>query len=217
MLDDRRLEQLLRAGHEVDSLDSEIARPAGRIGPRTARWETRVLWWGGAVAAALVIGVSGWALVGGGGSPSPGSAGGNDIVVLPAVKSDPSPVDPASADGHGTVVMAIVEDDRGGLRCVKWSPGAWGSRPLNELKGEELKAMGMAMVCSDAPKRLLVVGMEGPRRDMLPASDAHATDVAKCILSAPSCGSGTFDSGRCAQAGCVGSEVNVRVESVAWK
>lgn len=217
MLDDRRLEQLLRAGHEVDSLEVEVALPAGRIGPRTARWETRVLW--GAIAAAAVIGVSVWALIGRGGSPSPGNGGGNDIVVLPPVKPAPgsTPVDPTVADEHGTVVMAIIEDERGGLRCVKWSPGSWGSRPLSALKGDELKAMGMAMVCADAPKRLLVVGMEGPRKEMMLASDAHAADVAKCILSAPSCGSGTFDSGRCAQAGCVGSEVSVRVESVAWK
>ncbi|MGH7133573.1 MAG: hypothetical protein ACREJO_16710 [Phycisphaerales bacterium] len=214
MLDDRRLEQLLRAGHEVDSLDAEVARPAGRIGPRTARWETHMLW--GAVAAAAVIGVSIWALAGGG-SQSPDNGGGSVIVVAPPVGPSPAPVDPAVVDEHGTVVMAIVEDDRGELRCVKWSPGSWGSRPLSALKGDELRAMGMAMVCADAPKRLLVVGMEGPRKEMLPANDAHAADVAKCILSSPSCGSGTFDSGRCAQAGCVGSEVNVRVESVAWK
>lgn len=215
MLNDREIECLLRAGHQVDLAEAEVLRDepavAGRIGGR--RWDRLVMW--GSIAAMVTVGVVVWLVAGRGSGATPGKI---ELVAAPGpgeVVVAPSP--PSAVESHGTVVMAIVEDDAGGLRCVRWSPGVLGQRKLNEIRPDELRALGMTMVCAESPRRVLVVGMEGPRREVVPTSDAHATDMARCILSSPACGSGVFDAGRCAQAGCVGSDVSVRVESVAMK
>lgn len=213
MLNDCELERLLRAGHQIDQVEAEIARQdspvIGRIGARG--WERLVMW--GSIAAMVTVGVVVWMAVGRGA----GSESGNGELVVAPASSVPLGAAPSMGDSHGTVVMAIVEDDTGGLRCVRWSPAVLGNRKLNEVRPDELRALGMTMVCAESPRRVLVVGMEGPRREVVPTSDAHANDLARCILSSPACGSGVFDAGRCAQAGCVGTDVNVRVESVAMK
>ena len=51
----------------------------------------------------------------------------------------------------------------------------------------------------------------------LPSSDARAHLVAQCLSTTPPCASGTFNPGTCASAGCLDTEVKVRVESLALK
>jgi hypothetical protein len=117
---------------------------------------------------------------------------------------------------ESSVLMAIVEDAPGHVRCVRWVGVNFGGRSLCELTPEELRAIGMGMLCAEDSPRALVVGMQGPR-SALPSSDDHATALARCLLKTASCGVGTFDSTRCAQAGCAGARVRMRVESLALR
>lgn len=115
-----------------------------------------------------------------------------------------------------TVLMAIVEDAPGHVRCVRWTGVTFGGRSLSDLTPEELRTIGMGMLCAEDSQRALVVGMQGPR-SALPSSDDHAAALARCLVKTASCGVGVFDAARCAQAGCAGERVRMRVESLALR
>jgi hypothetical protein len=115
-----------------------------------------------------------------------------------------------------SVLMAIVQDDVGDVRCVRWSCADFDGRSLNELKENELRTAGLAMLCQERPSRLVVVAMQGPKQAM-PTSDSHATHLARCIMAAPACDSGSISMRDCNGGSCVGSDVQVRVEAVAMR
>lgn len=208
MLDDRHLEELLCAAHQVDLMEQESAQSTAR---HTWKIERTVAWVAGGLAAAaavaLVANLS-WPV---GGAAVPDGSGPVAVRPVPEVIAKP-------AEARESVLMAIAEDDAGGLRCVKWSPGVWGQRPLSDVASEELRSIGLSLGCETAVRRLLVVGMEGPTA-LLPHSDAHASEVAQCILRQPPCAADGFDRGACSAAGggCVGSDVSVRVELIAGR
>jgi hypothetical protein len=124
--------------------------------------------------------------------------------------------DPSGAPvGANSVVLAIVPDDRGELRCVRWLPGPLcgaGGPGLAGVHADELRAMGMGMLCEETAPRVLVVGLEGPAGS-LPASDAHAADLARCILKSPG-GKLPGASEVCTPGTCMPSTVRMRMEAV---
>ena len=191
MLNDQRLENLLRDAREVDAIE--------RGGARFPMW-ARVSMMAAAAVVLLVLGA--W---------------------FALLRSTPTAAAPDIAHGapvetpsHGSVVMAVAEDESGKLKCVKWSANALGGKELDQVGVTELTRAGLSLSCDPAPVRMLVVGLQGPKTQ-LPDSDKRAQEIAECILKTPACGSGAFDAQFCAQAGCAGNGMQVRVEAIALK
>jgi hypothetical protein len=193
MISDKRLEELLRDVHEVEDID----RARGVRGSIMPAWV-----WG--VAAALFLGFITW--IGIRANTRAEHSAEPRIVQAP----------PQAAEKRGSVVMAVAEDGEGKLKCVKWSADALGGKALDEVGANDLARAGLALQCDAAPARMLVVGLQGPVA-RLPDSDKRAMEIAECILRTPSCGAGSFDAKFCAQAGCAGSDIHVRVEPIALK
>ncbi|MBL8990736.1 MAG: hypothetical protein JNJ48_04050 [Phycisphaerae bacterium] len=210
-MNDRRLMQLL----EDARLAAELERPFAAAGARDAR--ARVLWagLGAACAAAAVVLATLWLWPA---APGRGLVPGPSVATTNA-QGQPrtnAPVGAQATDaGREWVLLAIAEDAFGEVRCVRWSPIAWGGRHLGEVSPEELKLAGVAMNCDPAAERIIVVGLEGARGE-LPATDDQASAIASCLMRAAPCGPGAFDPDRCALSGggCVGPTLAVRVERV---
>lgn len=211
--DDAQLESLLKLAHEAESIDPPALRLlTAEPEPSAAVSEPagRSAWWailGAAACIAVSIAWVRWAsppAPGRGGSSGPVLAGGS------APKAKPEP--------RSGVVLSISEGRPGEVQCVRWAPRpeAWGDRALADISAEELQSAGLAMLCDVEARRLLVVGMQGPARD-LPTDDATAAALAKCVLSAPGCSvhqGGHNTSLTCRPGGCVADSIAVRVEAV---
>jgi len=120
--------------------------------------------------------------------------------------------------GADAVVLTIVPDDRGELKCVRWASGPWGGtlgQKLADVHADELRAMGLGMVCEHTAPKVLVVGLEGPA-EMLPTSDARAADLARCILKTPR-GSLPSSSELCTPGTCMPTTVRMRMEAVVMR
>lgn len=192
MLNDQRLEQLLRDAHEVDAFEagSRLAPAAGTT------W--RATWYASAAAVLVVGSLAFWAIQ-------------RSRPVIPSqIVQTPEAV-------HGAVLMAVAEEE-GRLTCVRWRPESGSS--ISEATSDQLAQAGSVLACELSPTqargRVWVVGIEGPTH-MLPGNDARAREIAECLMKSPPCGSSgeVFDAQACASAGCVGSGVKMRVATIA--
>jgi hypothetical protein len=207
---DTQLEALLRLAHEAEAIDppaprlrlaDAAARPAPVFG--------RALWT--ALGAAACIGLlAAWAAINRVPAPTPArpspiagaiTAPGPAAVIVPAVSA---------------VVMSITEGSPGEVRCVRWTtrPEAWGDRKLEDISPEELQSAGLAILCDADARRVLVVGMQGPR-EKLPADDLSAARLAQCVMATPGCS--THQSAPalvCRPGACLPEQIAVRVESI---
>lgn len=210
MLTDERLEHLLRTARDVDTLERMASQGPARGVLLRSRPMARVFAVS-AIAAGIVLGLGVAMWVKSAVTPAPRvPSSGPSVATVPEAPA-------AAGSARGSVLLAVVEDEIGNLQCVNWTPWLAGGRSIQETGTEELCSLGMALSCDPAPRRLLVVGLEGPR-ESLPTSNVAAANLARCILNMPPCtGTGTFDPGRCAQAGgqCLSSQVSMRVEVVA--
>jgi len=201
MLDDDRLQRLLRDAHALERFERGAAAPAAR--PVASR-----VWWAAGVAAAVaVLSAGAWLFGSRGPAPSP-----RDGVVNAGTR----PVGAAPVEQVASLLLAVYQDDDGTLSCVNWSADALKGRAMSSLTADELTRMGLALACDPQAARILVVGLEGPA-GALPSSDARAQVVAECLSTTPPCAPGTFNPRTCASAGCLDTEIKVRIESLALK
>lgn len=234
MMTDRQLENLLRMAHEADEF-ARADQPALRLvnggAPRTARpiWRSALAW--GSMAAVLGLAVGVWMLRP---APTSGPALAVNRPAAPATLSDPAASATVSAaweagwskiesmfglslPRQGSVVMAIVQDQAGGIRCVRWTEHEWSEgRNLDQVDSAELKALAKTLVCERDAPRVVVVGLEGPA-PTLPQSESMATEVAECILRSPTCHPATWSPTSCAQQACMPEAVRVRFETLAMR
>lgn len=234
MLEDDKLIQMLRDAHEVnafekgesfDDLDSiVVTEPAPLRLSETSRAPSGgSMFFGGtrrwlaplgiAATVAVVAGVFVVSqpprLAPASGGPRAVSTASNQPVVSDSLST------PRGVEASSTVLMAIMQDDAGKLDCVRWSGEILKGRALAEVSDDELRAMGMNLLCTDQSRRLLVVGMQGPTVK-LPQSDSTAREIASCMLGAPACASdAAFNPAHCASSGCIDAQVNIRVRQVA--
>lgn len=203
MLSDDRLQQLLRDAHALEAFErGEVA-----VAPRRAR--ARYVLWGTAIAAAAALAVSLPALINAW-SPTPNIS--PIVNNLHPTKSTPKPAPSATS----SLLLAVYQNDSGHLSCVNWSAEALKGRAISSLTAEELTRLALAMACDPKAARILVVGLEGPPA-ALPSSDDRAKLVAQCLSTTPPCASGMFNPTSCASAGCLDTDVKVRIESLALK
>ncbi len=240
-LSDRQLEQLLHMAREADDAaaawDGRAVQSARGDAPVVMFWK-RVRVFAAAASIALFAGVAWWSLS----SPvgltpkGTGSNGPDGPIAITDPANVPSPLDhpldpahpehdpldhgiafddPESTTPANAVVLAIVPDDAGELRCVRWLRGPLAGASGLGLAGvhaDELRAMGLGMLCEETAPRILVVGLEGPAGS-LPASDSHAADLARCILKSPG-GKLPGTSEVCTPGTCMPNTVRMRMEAV---
>lgn len=233
-MDEKHIMQLLHAARGVDELERDLGAapsPSLRLATINAR---RV--WGLRIAAALALASAGVALVTWhnhhpssqpGGSLASGSQSHQPQAPLtqtnttngaaPSAASHALPKNPPrDLVTQGSVVLAIADDGTGEPTCVNWSSTALAGRSLHELRDEDLRQMGLALSCTGDTRRMLVVGIQGPK-SALPLTEEGAVDVAKCMLATPPCEGSVFNAKACASSACLSQEVQVRVKSVAMR
>ncbi|HZW07457.1 MAG TPA: hypothetical protein VFF65_10060 [Phycisphaerales bacterium] len=201
MLSDDRLQQLLRDAHALESFERGGGTPA-------VKTRSRRVWW--AVKAAAVLAVAGAVVLVVGNRPAPSPPADS---IVSTVKP---PVAPVPAENVASLLLAVYQDDDGTLSCVNWSSDALKGRAIASMTADELTRMGLALACDPQAARILVVGLEGPAA-ALPSSDARAQVVAECLSTTPPCAPGTFNPRTCASAGCLDTEVKVRIAAMALK
>ncbi len=222
---DERLLRWLRSAADVEAFDGAstegsahvIRRPTAHAGrTRSPSSHAIARRWVAAAAVFLLGGlaVSAYVYTQANSGRTAGTSGA-PLAVNTTGTASGSGIDP-DLHAESTVLMAIVEDAPGHVRCVRWTGVTFGGRSLSDLTPEELRTIGMGMLCAEDSQRALVVGMQGPR-SALPSSDDHAAALARCLVKTASCGVGVFDAARCAQAGCAGERVRMRVESLALR
>lgn len=200
MLSDKRLENLLRDAHALETFErGDAATPKSRAvtpPPRTRRWAYYA-------AAAIALYVTAHLSL--------------TAILTPRKQTAPShataQVEPPS---KASLLLAVYQNDAGKLSCVNWSADALKGRTIASLTADELTRLGLTLACDPGAARILVVGLEGPAA-VLPTSDDRAKAVAQCLSTTPPCASGTFDPQTCASAGCLDNQVTVRIESLALK
>lgn len=201
MISDERLLQMLRDADALNALEH------GRT-PAPAVRRTRLIPF--AIAAAVLIAGAGLALFGSRDRSSPGSP-----VEIAAVAPRPESPDPAAAP-TSSLLLAVYQNGAGKLSCVNWSTDVLKGRAITSLSANELTRLGLTLACDPEAARILVVGLEGPAGS-LPSSDARAQVVAQCLSTTPPCAEGVFNPRTCAAAGCLDTEVKVRIESLALR
>lgn len=192
-------------------------------------------WMAAAAGLGLAVGLAVWASRPSGGAPAGrggamahvdgrgrgGAAVSAGETPVPGAEDDPflAAEDPGAGPARAdAVVLTIVPDDRGELKCVRWASGPWGGtlgQKLADVHADELRAMGLGMVCEHTAPKVLVVGLEGPA-EMLPTSDARAADLARCILKTPR-GSLPSSSEVCTPGTCMPATVRMRMEAVVMR
>lgn len=205
MLSDERLQQLLRDAHALESFErGEASVPTVVTGRNYTRW---------IVAAAASV-----AVLAGAGVVLLQSVARSHRTTPPLIAhTDPAVnVPPVAQAATSSLLLAVYQNDSGKLSCVNWSADALKGRNISSLTAEELTRLGLTLACDPQAARILVVGLEGPTAS-LPSSDARAHLVAQCLSTTPPCASGEFNPKTCASAGCLDTEVKVRVESLALK
>lgn len=208
-----RVEALLRLAGEAERVDAGGAVRAGATPSRVREpaWRSVSSWLAIAASAALLVGGSVMWMTRTATLPGVGTVA-RARLSEPAIAGAPTP----SSLDRSSVLLSISEGEQGELQCVRWSPPGWGDRTLEQLTTNELQSAGLSMVCSSNPRRVVVIGMQGPAA-RLPGSDDVAMAMARCVLSAPACGSKGFDPRLCGTAGCLPGDVQVRVESIAMR
>jgi hypothetical protein len=199
MLNNDRLQQLLRDAHALESF--ERGETASRSAPR--RRSTR---WVIAVAALIALYVGVQLTLDIAATPK------QPVKMTGAKPKSSDPVAPPTA----SLLLAVYQNDSGHLSCVNWSADALKGRAMSSLTAEELTRLGLALACDPQAARILVVGLEGPAA-ALPSSDDRAKLVGQCLSTSPPCASGVFNPTTCASAGCLDHQVKVRIESLALK
>lgn len=238
---DRQLEDLLRMAHEADEAESLLSGGAAGHRPTPPGFPSPLRLAGAGHGrslgawAALAAGV---AIIASGGiwlsaNPTrnaPGIASGARTLALgpkpEAASADVQPgpppqavaanEEPALLERRSAAVLAIVQDDAGHLQCVQWSSSPWqAERNLADVRTDELRDLGVGMLCERAARRVLVVGLEGPTHEM-PTSDEHAATIARCILHSPH-GDLPGAAEVCTPGTCMPTSVKMRMESVALR
>jgi hypothetical protein len=127
---------------------------------------------------------------------------------------------PASYESTGEIrgaLLAIIEDEGGGIECVKWVEHDWGrGRTPSDVKASELVALSLMMTCDRTPGRMTVVGLKGPAAE-LPLDDAQAQEFATCILRAPARCSAQTCCNPGAASECIPEDVTARFERVSFR
>ncbi len=134
---------------------------------------------------------------------------------------DPSMVaragEPAEGPPRESVILAIVEDEPGKVRCVQWTDHDWGKgRHLADVDSGELLTMSTALSCDENPARVVVVGLEGPP-DSLPRGQGAMNLLAECILQSPAACPSDSSSYRASAVQCLPGDLHVKVESLAME
>ncbi|MBL0870408.1 MAG: hypothetical protein IBJ18_07530 [Phycisphaerales bacterium] len=220
-LNDERLLELLRAAHEVNNLEAGVHEPLPTRTTLASSFPLRrklIAISGVAAMVALLAAVwfaSYHAAQSNNTQPAvnPPNVTASNTSTNPGAPSDDSEID---ADTRKAVVLAIGETDTGELACVNWSADVLQGRTIHQVNDDELKRLGMALMCESPSRRMIVVAMEGPQT-AIPTTNQRASEMARCLLKAPACGSSQFDQSRCASAGCLTPEINVRMKSIALK
>lgn len=223
-LNDQRLLELLRAAHQVNNLEAGVHDPTSAqttITPALSRRRRLITFTAiSAMAAMLALVTTVWISNFNTAQPSsthptidPRSASASNNNTKSAAPSDESEAD---AGTRKAVVLAIGESDTGELACVNWSADVLQGRTIHQVNDEELKRLGMALMCESPSRRMIVVAMEGPQT-AIPTTSQRASEMARCLLKAPACGPSQFDQTRCANAGCLTPEISVRMKSIALK
>lgn len=219
-LNDQRLLELLRAAHEVNNLEAGISdSPPTRTAITPSLVLRRRLFAISALAAMVALVAAAWIVSVNAPQPQPSQPTINPRTTASSnTTTTTSPTDKADTDTdtRKAVVLAIGETDTGELACVNWSADVLQGRTIHQVNDEELKRLGMALMCESPSRRMIVVAMEGPQT-VIPTTNQRASEMARCLLKAPACGSFQFDQTRCATAGCLTPEVNVRMKSIALK
>lgn len=117
-----------------------------------------------------------------------------------------------SADEQCCVVIAMVRDASGVLRCVQWRQHEWDAHRVNGMSAMDLKT-AVPSPCMNIPQQMVLVAVTGPTRS-LPSTDESAARLASCILGSPR---GCEMEGMCftnAAARCLPNDVSVKVETV---
>jgi hypothetical protein len=209
---------------ERDLASQPIATPALRFHPTSVRVSsgstTSRRWWmslgGLAVAASLLVIVMAskfQPLEGTAPTPTPLSP---DVSINTTIAGGDlsQPTDP-----HATVLLTIVEgsDPATGLPCAACRTVdllATDGREQTLLAHAEPSVIQDAMnrTCSPGARRVVVVGLSGPSR-ALPSTEAQATQLAQCIMTAPGASSPGGDATVISNAAsaCMPDSVSVRV------
>jgi hypothetical protein len=218
-LNDQRLLELLRAAHEVNNLETGMtdSPPACTAKPLSLVLRRR-LFAISALAAMVALVVAAWIVSVNAPQPQPTQPTINPRTTASSSTTNTEPTDEpdTNPDTRSAVVLAIGETDTGELACVNWSADVLQGRTIHQVNDEELKRLGMALMCESPSRRMIVVAMEGPQT-VIPTTNQRASEMARCLLKAPACGPNQFDQTRCANAGCLTPEINVRMKSIALK
>lgn len=220
-LNDERLLELLRAAHEVNNLEAGVHEP---LPARTTlapsfplRHKLIAL---SSIAAMVALAAAVWFANFNAAQPQPAQPTIDPRTSTAANSTTPStsPTDESDTDTETrkAVVLAIGETDTGELACVNWSADVLQGRTIHQVNDDELKRLGMALMCESPSRRMIVVAMEGPQT-VIPTTNQRASEMARCLLKAPACGPSQFDQTRCANAGCLTPEISVRMKSIALK
>lgn len=111
------------------------------------------------------------------------------------------------------VVIALVRDLGGVLRCVQWRQHEWDVRSVSGMDAQDLKS-AVPATCDAGPRQVVLVAVTGPTHS-LPRTDESAAELATCILGSPR---GCDTDAMCfngAAARCLPNDVSVKVETVA--
>jgi hypothetical protein len=224
---------LLEQLSELDAFERDIAEATAqeRNAPAPLRIHTprsrsilpRRSWWvslgGVAVAASLVIILS---LNQRSQNASPRLADRNTLINIPdTTKSTPTVPDIRTAhasEPSASVLLTIVEgsDPVTGLPCascrtVDLVATDGREQTLLAHAGPEVIQAAMNRTCSPSARRVVVVGLSGPAKS-LPNSEAQATQLAQCIMSAPGAGSPSGDTTLISNAAAACMPENVAVQ-----
>jgi hypothetical protein len=151
MLDDRRLQSLLRMAGEVEDFERDALAAAASPASSRRSWRPLTIGLASAASVALTAGIV-WLSIGTGSSGGAGSIGGSNVAdVTPPVRPVPEQYDAralhdalavaseygwpifgvgvrkpealpvAAVDNVGSVVLSFVQDESGAVRCVRWS------------------------------------------------------------------------------------------------
>jgi hypothetical protein len=128
--------------------------------------------------------------------------------IAPLVQHQPSVI-----EDQCCVVIALVRDTSGELRCVRWRQSDLAQCGVDRMNVLDLKTAVQPSHCVPSGEQVVLVAVSGPTRS-LPSSDQSATELAQCILGTPrlcELEAHCFEPGA---ARCLPPDVSVRIEAV---
>lgn len=218
-LNDECLLELLRAAHEVNNLEAGVHEPLPARTTLAPSFPLRhKLIAISSIAAMVALAAAVWFANFNAAQPqlAQPTIDPRTSTAANSTTLSTSPTDESETDTRKAVVLAIGETDTGELACVNWSADVLQGRTIHQVNDDELKRLGMALMCESPSRRMIVVAMEGPQT-VIPTTNQRASEMARCLLKAPACGPSQFDQTRCANAGCLTPEISVRMKSIALK